>query len=66
MEAGILTHKLLLAASALNLGGHPILGFDVPFFDELYQLDINGKTSLLQIPIGYCRTRPRLQGSLHN
>jgi SagB-type dehydrogenase family enzyme len=66
MEAGILSHRLLLAASALNMGGHPILGFDVRTYDYLYQLNDKEKTSLLQIPIGYYRPHPRLQGCLHN
>ncbi|MDR7071687.1 SagB family peptide dehydrogenase [Fictibacillus barbaricus] len=66
MEAGILSHRLLLAALALNLGGHPILGFDVNTYDELYQLNKITKTSLLQIPIGHYRPHPRLQGALHS
>jgi SagB-type dehydrogenase family enzyme len=66
MEAGILSHHLLLAASALNMGGHPILGFDVHSYDNLYKLSGKGKTSLLKIPIGHFRPHPRLQGSLHN
>jgi SagB-type dehydrogenase family enzyme len=66
MEAGILSYHLLLAASALNMGGHPILGFDVHSYDEFYKLNEKGKTSLLQIPIGHFRPHPRLQGSLHN
>ncbi|MFD1356867.1 SagB family peptide dehydrogenase [Fictibacillus halophilus] len=66
METGILSHSLLLAASALKLGGHPILGFNVPWYDELFQLNQSGRTSLLHIPIGHYRPNPRLQGSLHN
>ena len=66
MEAGILSQHLLLAASALNMGGHPILGFNVHSYDNLYKISAKGKTSLLQIPIGHLRPHPRLQGSLHN
>lgn len=66
MEAGILVQKLLLAASALGLGGHPLLGFDVNLCDELYRLDSEEKTSLIQIPIGFYRQRPWLKGSLHS
>ncbi|WP_144699776.1 SagB family peptide dehydrogenase [Fictibacillus phosphorivorans] len=66
MEVGILSHKLLLAASALHMNGHPILGFDVPYYDELFNLQQMGRTSLLQIPIGYYRPHPRLQGHLHS
>lgn len=64
METGILSHSLLLAASALQLGGHPILGFNVRWYDELFQLVRRGRTSLLHIPIGYYRQNHRLQGSL--
>jgi SagB-type dehydrogenase family enzyme len=64
MEAGLLSHSLTLAASALNLGAHPILGFHVPWYDELFQLKQSGKTSLLHIPIGHYRPNSRLQGSL--
>ncbi|WNB90911.1 SagB family peptide dehydrogenase [Bacillus sp. NEB1478] len=65
MEAGLLSHRLLLAASALNMGGHPILGFDVHSYDELYRLKTKDQTSLLQIPIGHYQPHPRLQGALH-
>jgi SagB-type dehydrogenase family enzyme len=64
METGILSHSLLLAASALKLGGHPILGFNVRWYDELFQLFQKRKTSLLHLPIGRYRPNPRLQGSL--
>ncbi|PFX61602.1 NADH oxidase [Bacillus wiedmannii] len=66
MEAGILSHKLLLVAAALNMGGHPILGFNVNHSDQLYEIRGEGKTSLLQIPMGHFRPNPRLQGSLHH
>lgn len=64
MEAGLLSHSLTLAASALNLGAHPILGFHVPWYDEILHLKQIGKTSLLNIPIGHYRSNARLQGSL--
>lgn len=38
MEAGILSQHLLLAASALDLSGHPLLGFDVNTYDDLFKL----------------------------
>ncbi|CAG9614445.1 hypothetical protein BACCIP111899_03675 [Bacillus rhizoplanae] len=66
MEAGILVQKLLLAASALGLGGHPLLGFKANVCDEIYKLDSEEKTSLIQIPIGFHRHRPWLKGSLHS
>lgn len=66
MEAGMLVQRLLLAASALGIGGHPLLGFDSNLTDELYKLDQQGKTSLIQIPIGPYRPRPWLKGSLRS
>ncbi|SFC56500.1 SagB-type dehydrogenase domain-containing protein [Bacillus sp. 491mf] len=66
MEAGILVQKLLLVASSLGLGGHPLLGFDVNLCDELYRLDAEEETSLIQIPIGFHRQRPWLRGNLRS
>ncbi|MED4755033.1 SagB family peptide dehydrogenase [Brevibacillus choshinensis] len=66
MEAGMLVQRLLLAATAMGWGGHPLLGYDVNAADELYQMASLGKTSLIQIPVGAYRHRPRLQGSLHS
>lgn len=65
MEAGMLVQRLLLAASALEMGSHPLLGFDVNLSDQIYNLDSLGKTSLIQIPIGPNRQRPWLMGRLH-
>jgi SagB-type dehydrogenase family enzyme len=65
MEAGMLVQRLLLAASALGMGGHPLLGFDANLSDEIYKME-PGKTSLIQIPIGPYRHRPWLKGSLHS
>ncbi len=64
MEAGMLVQRLLLTASAIGIGGHPLLGFDVNLCDEIYEMDSKGKTSLIQIPIGPFRDRPWLRGSL--
>lgn len=66
MEAGMLVQRLLLAASALGMGGHPLLGFDANLSDEIYKMEPLGKTSLIQIPIGPYRHRPWLNGSLHS
>ncbi|MEK3722500.1 SagB family peptide dehydrogenase [Paenibacillus sp. FSL H8-0034] len=66
MEAGILVQNLLLAASAMGMGGRPLLGFNTAICDELYQLAEHGKTSLIQIPIGHHRQRSRLEGGLHS
>jgi nitroreductase len=66
MEAGMLVQRLLLAASALGMGGHPLLGFDANLSDEIYKMEPLGKTSLIQIPIGPYRHRPWLKGSLHS
>ncbi|MGM0877779.1 MAG: SagB family peptide dehydrogenase [Bacillota bacterium] len=66
MEAGMLVQRLLLAASAIGMGGHPLLGFDANLCDEIYKMDPQAKTSLIQIPIGPYRHRPWLRGSLHS
>ena len=65
MEAGMLVQRLLIIASALGLGGHPFLGYDVTLCDHLYRLDTQGKTALIQIPIGPYQHRPWLVGGLH-
>ncbi|MBA4543467.1 SagB family peptide dehydrogenase [Thermoactinomyces daqus] len=65
MEAGMLMQRLLLAASALGMGGHPLLGFDVNLSDGLYGMKSRGETCLLQIPVGPVRPHPQLQGNLH-
>lgn len=65
MEAGMLVQRLLLAASAVGLGGHPLLGFDARLCDELYIMASQGLTSLIQIPVGPYRHSPRLTGGLH-
>lgn len=66
MEAGMMVQRLLLTASAMGLGGHPLLGYDVKLCDEIYQLNSEQKTCLIQIPIGYYRDRPCLQGGLYS
>jgi SagB-type dehydrogenase family enzyme len=65
MEAGMLVQRILLAATAIGMGGHPLLGFDAKSCDELYKMAPKGKTSLIQIPVGPHRHRARLEGSLH-
>ncbi|PEY30019.1 NADH oxidase [Bacillus cereus] len=66
MEAGMLVQKLVLAASAIDMGGHPLLGFDASLCDKLYELDTTRKTTLIQIPVGPYRPRTWLKGSLHS
>ncbi len=65
MEAGMLVQRLLLAATAIGMGGHPLLGFDVSLCDEIYKMDWQRKTSLIQIPVGPFRPSSRLEGGLH-
>lgn len=64
MEAGMLVQRLLLAAAASRMGGRPLLGFDAKASDDLYGMAPFGHTSLIQIPVGHCRGRSRLEGSL--
>ncbi len=66
MEAGVLVQKLLLAATALGMGGNPLLSFDTKLCDELYNLNLSNQTCLIQIPIGFYRSRPKLEGSLRS
>jgi SagB-type dehydrogenase family enzyme len=66
MEAGMLVQRLLLTASSMGLGGHPLLGFDASSCDQLYKLGMEKQTSLIQIPVGPHRTGSRLEGSLHS
>lgn len=66
METGMLVQRLLIAATALGMGGHPLLGFDTNSCDAIYKLGFKRKTSLIQVPIGYYRNRPWLKGSLYN
>lgn len=66
MEAGMLVQRLLLTASALGMGGHPLLGFKTQVSDEIYKIHSQGKTCLIQLPIGRYRHRPWLRGSLHS
>lgn len=65
MEAGMLVQRLLLAATAIGLGGHPLLGFDARLCDEIYKMTSQGLTSLIQVPVGPYRHSPRLTGGLH-
>lgn len=65
MEAGMLVQRLLLAANAIGLGGHPLLGYDAHACDEIYKLALHEKTCLIQIPVGPHRHRPQLEGGLH-
>ncbi|MGP4081116.1 SagB family peptide dehydrogenase [Pseudalkalibacillus sp. R45] len=62
MEAGMMMQRLLLASSALGLGGHPLLGFDVASADDIYRFE--NESSLIQIPIGPYQPRPWLKGML--
>ncbi|TVX99117.1 SagB family peptide dehydrogenase [Cohnella terricola] len=66
MEAGMLLQRLLLASVALGMGGRPLLGFHAGSCDELYRMSVHGRTSLVQIPIGYYRPHPRVEMGLHD
>jgi hypothetical protein len=65
METGMLVQRLLLTASALGMGGHPLLGYESGMCDELYQFASHGLTCLIQVPVGPYRTGSRLEGRLH-
>ncbi|UOY91776.1 SagB family peptide dehydrogenase [Ectobacillus sp. JY-23] len=65
MDAGMLVQRLLLAASSLGMGGHPLLGFDTKVCDALYGLEQHHETCLIQVPIGSYRARAKLEGGVH-
>ncbi|MGG1659908.1 SagB family peptide dehydrogenase [Brevibacillus sp. NRS-1366] len=65
MGAGMFVQRLLMTAFTCGMGGHPLLGYDVRHCDEIYQIEKEGKTCLIQIPVGHYRPRTRLQGGLH-
>ncbi|MEL3971212.1 SagB family peptide dehydrogenase [Rossellomorea oryzaecorticis] len=64
MEAGMLVQRLLLLSSAVGFGGHPLLGFDTTLTDRIYKLESQGRTTLIQLPIGPFRERGWMRGSL--
>lgn len=64
MEVGMLVQRILLAASALEMNGHPLLGFDCDLVDSIYDLPSANETALIQIPVGRYRPRPQLEGPL--
>ncbi|GIP37086.1 NADH oxidase [Paenibacillus sp. J31TS4] len=66
MEAGMLVQRLLLAGTAMGMGGRPLLGFLPSVIDDIYKLPDQGKTALIQIPLAPYRQRPRLEGALHS
>lgn len=64
MEAGMMVQRLLIAANALDLGGHPLLGFDAGMMDDLYDAAPHGKTTQIFVPIGRHRPRSHWRGRL--
>ncbi|REK63834.1 MAG: NADH oxidase [Brevibacillus sp.] len=66
MEAGMLVQHVLLAATALGMAGHPLLGYDADVCDGIYGIASRGQTCLIQLPVGPCRPAARLEGSLHS
>ncbi|RNB90702.1 SagB/ThcOx family dehydrogenase [Brevibacillus fluminis] len=66
MESGMLVQRLLLAASAIGMQGHALLGYDSNISDEIYQMAPIGETSLIQIPVGSHHASPKLEGSLRS
>jgi SagB-type dehydrogenase family enzyme len=64
MEAGMMVQRLVIAANALGLGGHPLLGFDAGMMDSLYDAALQGKTTQIFVPIGQYRPRNHWRGLL--
>lgn len=65
MEVGMLTQRLLIVATALEMGGHPLLGYEESDCNQLYCFKQDEKTCLIQIPVGFYRLGARLTGRLH-
>lgn len=65
MEIGIVLQKLLLTASWLGTGGHPLLGYDEGVSDEIHGFEGSGQTCLIQVPIGFYRKTSRLEGPIY-
>ncbi|MXQ55394.1 SagB family peptide dehydrogenase [Shimazuella alba] len=66
METGILVQRLLLAASSIGFGGHPLLGYNTKMIDQLYQIQDQKETTLIQIPIGPFHLRGKIEANIHN
>ncbi|MFD1675562.1 SagB family peptide dehydrogenase [Alicyclobacillus fodiniaquatilis] len=64
MEVGMLLQRLLLAAAALGMGGHPLLGYDEGVCDDIYDFGQQGRTCLIQVPMGFYRKTSRFEGLL--
>ncbi|HEU4963955.1 MAG TPA: SagB family peptide dehydrogenase [Bacilli bacterium] len=64
MEAGLMVQRLLIAATALDLGGHPLLGFDAGKMDYLYDATSQGRSTQIYVPIGRHRASSEWRGML--
>ncbi len=64
MEVGMLLQRLLLRTAALELGGHPLLGYDEGVCDSIYHFGKQGQTCLIQVPVGRYRKTARFEGAL--
>lgn len=64
MEVGMLLQRLLLAASALGMNGHPLLGYDESACDDIYNFGQQGRTCLIQVPVGRYRKVSKFEGAL--
>ncbi|MFB5190653.1 SagB family peptide dehydrogenase [Alicyclobacillus fastidiosus] len=65
MEVGMCLQRLLLSASARGLGGHPLLGYDEGACDDIYNFEAQGKTCLIEVPVGHYRKTARFEGALY-
>ncbi|QSO55036.1 SagB family peptide dehydrogenase [Alicyclobacillus curvatus] len=63
MEVGMLLQCLLLTASAMGLGGHPLLGYDEAVCDDIYNFGATNRTCLIQVPVGHYRKTSRFETS---
>lgn len=64
MRVGAIVDATLLAAVALGLGAHPMLGFNAAAVDALHGIDGTGIGALAQVCIGVARPGQYLEGPI--
>lgn len=64
MLVGILAGRIQLAATAVGLNAHPVLGFDVPRIDRMYGIADSPLTAQLQVPVARARAGTFIEGAI--
>jgi SagB-type dehydrogenase family enzyme len=58
LVVGVAVEAVTLAAAAVGLGSHPVLGFDVTVVDPAYGLPVLGRGAHAQVSVGAVRPDP--------